>query len=84
MLTLIFIIGAIMIGIPLIKLFFKLILGVLGLTIGLVSLPFLLIGGLIILPIVIIFGILAQLLPVIIVGGLVYFAYRYFTNMDYY
>lgn len=78
------IIGAIFIGIPLIKLVFKLILGVLGLTLGLVSLPFLLIGGLIILPIVIIFGILTHLLPLFIFGGLIYFGYRYMTNRDYY
>ena len=84
MLTLFLIIGAIFIGIPLIKLVFKLILGVLGLTLGLVSLPFLLIGGFIILPIVIIFGILTHLLPLIIFGGLIYFGYRYMANREYY
>lgn len=61
-----------------------LILGVLGLTLGLVSFPFLLIGGLIILPIVIIFGILTHLLPLIMVGGLIYLGYRYMTNREYY
>lgn len=84
MLTLLLIIGAFFIGIPLIKLVFKLFLGVLGLTLGLVSLPFLLIGGFIILPIVIIFGILTHLLPLIIFGGLIYFGYRYITNREYY
>lgn len=84
MLTLLLIISAIFIGIPLIKLVFKLILGVLGITIGLVSLPLLIVGGLIILPIVIIFGILTQLLPILIVGGLIYMGYRYMTNREYY
>ena len=84
MLTLLLIIGAILLGIPLIKLFFKFIFAILSITIGLVSLPFLLIGGLIILPIVIIFGILTNLLPIILVGGLIYFAYRYMTNRDFY
>ena len=81
---LLLIIGDFFIGIPLIKLVFKLILVVLGITLGLVSLPFLLIGGLIILPIVIIFGILTHLLPLIIFGGLIYFGYRYITNREYY
>ena len=84
MLNLVLIIGAILFGIPIIKLFFKLILGILGITISLVSLPFLLIGGLIILPIVIIFGILTHLLPIILVGGLIYLGYRYMTNRDFY
>ena len=84
MLTLLLIIGAIFLGIPLIKLFFKFIFAILGITISLISLPFLLIGGLIILPIVIIFGILTKLLPIILVGGLIYFAYKYKTNRDFY
>ncbi len=84
MLTLLLIIGAILLGIPIIKLIFKLILGILGITMGLVSLPFLLIGGLIILPIIIIFGILTRLLPIILIGGLIYLAYRYKTNRDFY
>ena len=84
MLTLLLIIGAILLGIPLIKLFFKFIFAILGITISLISLPFLLIGGLIILPIVIIFGLLTNLLPIILVGGLIYFAYRYMTNRDFY
>lgn len=84
MLTLLLIIGAILLGIPILKLLFKFIFAILGITIGLVSLPFLLIGGLIILPIVIIFGILTHLLPIILVGGLIYLGYRYMTNRDFY
>lgn len=84
MLNLFLIIGSILFGIPIIKLFFKLILGILGITISLVSLPFLLIGALIILPIVIIFGILTHLLPILVLGGLVYLGYKYMTNRDFY
>lgn len=84
MLTLLLIIGAILLGIPLIKIFFKLIFAILSIIIGLVSLPFLLIGGLIILPIAIVLGILTHILPIILVGGLIYFAYRYMTNRDFY
>ena len=84
MITLLLIIGAIFVGIPLITLFFKLVLGILGISLGLVSLPLLLVGGLVTPPIVIIFGILTHLLPLIIFGGLIYFGYRYMTNRDYY
>ncbi|WP_311492528.1 hypothetical protein [uncultured Anaerococcus sp.] len=84
MITLLLIIGAIFVGIPLIKLFLKLILGILGISLGLVSLPLLLVGCLVILPIVIVFGILTQLLPIIIVGGLIYLGYRYMTDRNYY
>lgn len=84
MLNLFLIIGAILFGIPIIKLFFKLILGILGITISLVSLPFLLIGGLIILPIVIIFGILTHLLPILVLGGLIYLGYKYVQNREFY
>lgn len=84
MLTLLLIIGAILLGIPIIKLFFKLILGILGITISLVSLPFLLIGALIILPIVIIFGILTHLLPILVLGGLIYLGYKYVQNREFY
>ena len=84
MLTLLLIIGAIFLGIPLIKLFFKFIFAILGITISLISLPFLLICGLIILPIAIVFGILTKLLPIILIGGLIYLAYKYKVNRDFY
>ena len=84
MLTLLIIIGAILLGIPLIKIFFKLIFAILGITIGLVSLPFLLIGGLIFLAIAIVLGILTYLLPIMFVGGIIFLAYRYMTNRDFY
>lgn len=84
MLKLLLLIGALIIGFPLIILFVKLILGILGITIGIVSLPLLIIGGIILLPIMIVFGLLTKLLPLILVGGLGYFAYRYIRNREYY
>ena len=84
MLNLVLIIGAIFLGIPIIKLIFKFIFAILGLTISLVSLPFLLIVGLIILPIAIVLGIITHLLPILVVGGLVYLAYRYVRNREFY
>lgn len=84
MLNLILILGALFIGLPLIFFVFKLILGVLGITLGLVSLPILLVGLVVFLPIIIIFGLLTKLLPLFVVVGLGFLAYRYLKNREYY
>ena len=84
MLKLLLLIGALVIGLPLILIFAKLILAILGISLGLLSLPVLLIGALLILPIVIILAIFTKLLPLILVGGLIYLGYRYMTNRKYY
>ena len=84
MLKLLLLIGALMIGFPLIIIFAKLILAVFGISLGFLSLPLLLVGALLILPIVIIFGLFAKLLPIALVGGLIYLGYRYITNREYY
>lgn len=84
MLKLLLLIGALMIGFPLIIIFAKLILAALGISLGLLSLPLLLVGALLILPIVIIFGLFAKLLPIALVGGFLYIGYRYIKNREYY
>lgn len=84
MLKLLLLIGALMIGFPLIIIFAKLILAVFGISLGFLSLPLLLVGALLILPIVIIFGLFAKLLPIALVGGLLYIGYRYIINREYY
>lgn len=84
MLKLLLLIGALMIGFPLIIIFAKLILAVLGISLGFLSLPLLLVGAFLILPIVIIFGLFAKLLPIALVVGLIYLGYRYITNREYY
>ena len=66
-----------------IKFIFKLGLGIIGLVLGLVFLPVLLVITLLALPLAVIggfLGLIVKLLPVLVVAGLGYFGYRYFKE----
>lgn len=66
-----------------IKFIFKLGLGIIGLVLGLVFLPGLLVITLLALPLAVIggfLGLIVKLLPVLVVAGLGYFGYRYYKE----
>lgn len=66
-----------------IKFIFKLDLGIIGLVLGLVFLPVLLVITLLALPLAVIggfLGLIVKLLPVLVVAGLGYFGYRYYKE----
>lgn len=66
-----------------IKFIFKLGLGIIGLVLGLVFLPVLLVITLLALPLAVIggfLGLVIKLLPVLVVGGLGYFGYKYYKE----
>ncbi|MDY2927610.1 hypothetical protein [Anaerococcus sp.] len=66
-----------------IKFIFKLGLGIIGLVLGLVFFPVLLVITLLALPLAVIggfLGLIVKLLPVLVVAGLGYFGYRYYKE----
>lgn len=84
MLKILLIIAALVVGLPLVGFLIKLIFGIVGLTLGLISLPLLIVGLILILSFVLIFGLLKFFLPLLIVGGLGFLAYKYIKNRQYF
>lgn len=78
---LIFLIIAILLGLPILALLAKLILGLVGITLGLIGLPFLIVGLVIFLPILLLVGAVGLLfklfLPLVVLGVVGFFAYRF-------
>lgn len=70
-------------GVGIFKFIFKLGLGLVGLVLALLFLPILVIFGLVLLPLMLIggfVGLAVKLLPVVLLGLLIYFGYRYYRK----
>ncbi|MDU5149133.1 hypothetical protein [Anaerococcus vaginimassiliensis] len=70
-------------GVGIFKFIFKLGFGLLGLILAVVCLPILLIVGILLLPLMLVggfVGLAVKLLPVVLVGLLIYFGYRYYKE----
>lgn len=83
MVTIAMLILFLVLGGGMIKFIFKLGLGIIGLVLGLVFLPVLLVITLLALPLAVIggfLGLIVKLLPVLVVAGLGYFGYRYYKE----
>lgn len=83
MATIVMLILFLVLGGGMIKFIFKLGLGIIGLVLALVFLPVLLVITLLVLPLAVIggfLGLVIKLLPILVVAGIGYFAYRYYKE----